>query len=106
MLEKGSYVPWASRILRFLDNIKEEGELMRYSIDKGLLLWKKVQDPKDPSKLIDELVKDLSTEDRERYYADIKVMNYILQGIPNDMYNSIDACQDAQAMWNHVRRLM
>ncbi|GJU44330.1 hypothetical protein Tco_1201596 [Tanacetum coccineum] len=38
--------------------------------------------------------------------ADIKVLNYILQGIPNDIYNSVDACQDAQAMWKRVKRLM
>ncbi|GKG34236.1 hypothetical protein Tco_0436932, partial [Tanacetum coccineum] len=54
-----------------------------------------VQDPKYPSKLIDEPVKDLSTEDMDRYYADIKVMNYILPSIPNDICNSIDACEDA-----------
>ncbi|GKE13941.1 hypothetical protein Tco_1421518 [Tanacetum coccineum] len=67
---------------------------------------RKVQDLKYPSKKIDELVKDLSVEDKERYYADIKVMSYIHQGIPNDIYNSADACQDAKAMWNHVGRLM
>ncbi|GJQ95497.1 hypothetical protein Tco_0006636 [Tanacetum coccineum] len=71
ILEKGSYVPWASRFFRFLDNKKEEGELMR-----------------------------------DRYYADIKVMNYILQGIPNDIYNFVDACEDAQGMWQRVKRLM
>ncbi|GJS49819.1 hypothetical protein Tco_0599940 [Tanacetum coccineum] len=47
-----------------------------------------------------EPVKDLSTEEMERYYADIKVMNYILQGIPNDIYNFVDACEDAQAKRN------
>ncbi|GJX93960.1 hypothetical protein Tco_0348546 [Tanacetum coccineum] len=73
-------------------------------LEKGIR--RKVQDPKYPSKLIDEPEKDLSVEDMDRYYADIKVMNYILQGIPNDIYNFVDACQDAQAMWNHVRRLM
>ncbi|GKD34888.1 hypothetical protein Tco_1250397 [Tanacetum coccineum] len=35
ILEKGSYVPWASQFLRLLDNKKEEGELMRHSNDKG-----------------------------------------------------------------------
>ncbi|GKC24704.1 hypothetical protein Tco_1026854, partial [Tanacetum coccineum] len=48
----------------------------------------------------------LSIEDKERCYADIKVLNYILQGIPTDIYNSVDACQDAQAMWKRVKRLM
>ncbi|GJT13052.1 hypothetical protein Tco_0860094 [Tanacetum coccineum] len=26
--------------------------------------------------------------------------------IRNDIYNSVDACQDAKAMWNRVKRLM
>ncbi|GJV11976.1 hypothetical protein Tco_1353517, partial [Tanacetum coccineum] len=90
----------------FLDNRKEEGELMRKLIGSGPLVRKKVQDPTDTSKEIDEPIADLSPEDREMYYADIKVMNFIFQGIPNDIYNSIDACQDAQAMWTRVKRLM
>ncbi|GJS68421.1 hypothetical protein Tco_0682986 [Tanacetum coccineum] len=38
--------------------------------------------------------------EKESYvpWANIKVMNYILQGIPNDIYNSVDACKDAQTM--------
>ncbi|GJS56387.1 zinc knuckle CX2CX4HX4C containing protein [Tanacetum coccineum] len=51
-------------------------------------------------------INDLSTENIDRYYADIKVMNYILQGIPNDIYNSFDACKDAQGMWQRVKRLL
>ncbi|GKA09990.1 retrovirus-related pol polyprotein from transposon TNT 1-94, partial [Tanacetum coccineum] len=71
ILEKGSFVPWASRFLRFLENKQEEGELMQNSIDNG-----------------------------------IKVINYILQGIPNNIYNSIDACPDAQQLWKRIKRLM
>ncbi|GJR58351.1 hypothetical protein Tco_1500513 [Tanacetum coccineum] len=61
ILEKGSYVPWASQFLRFLDNRREEGVLMQNSIDNG---------------------------------------------IPNDIYNSVDACGDAQGMWNQIKVLM
>ncbi|GJV25661.1 integrase, catalytic region, zinc finger, CCHC-type containing protein [Tanacetum coccineum] len=39
-------------------------------------------------------------------WANIKVMNYILQGIPNDIYNSVDACKDAQTMWSMIKRLI
>ncbi|GKA95459.1 hypothetical protein Tco_0817497 [Tanacetum coccineum] len=34
ILEKGNHVPWASRVLRFLDNKREEGLLIRHSIDE------------------------------------------------------------------------
>nr|GEU96960.1 Gag-Pol polyprotein [Tanacetum cinerariifolium] len=33
-------------------------------------------------------------------------MNLILISIPNDIYNSVDACITAQAMWQRVERLM
>ncbi|GJX28186.1 hypothetical protein Tco_0236265 [Tanacetum coccineum] len=35
-----------------------------------------------------------------------KVMNYILQAIPNDIYDLVDACKDAQKMWEQIRRFM
>ncbi|GJY57674.1 hypothetical protein Tco_0457566 [Tanacetum coccineum] len=44
ILDKGSYVPWTSRFLRLLDNKKEEGELMRHSIDKDAKqLWARIK---------------------------------------------------------------
>nr|GEU62432.1 retrovirus-related Pol polyprotein from transposon TNT 1-94 [Tanacetum cinerariifolium] len=35
-------------------------------------------------------------QNKAQYIADIRVMNHILQGIRNDIYNSMDACLDAQ----------
>ncbi|GJV63499.1 hypothetical protein Tco_1474327 [Tanacetum coccineum] len=43
---------------------------------------------------------------KKQYIADIKVMNYILQVIPNDIYNSVDACTNAKDMWEQIKRLM
>ncbi|GJZ40810.1 hypothetical protein Tco_0587696 [Tanacetum coccineum] len=34
------------------------------------------------------------------------MMNFILQGIPNDIYNFEDACKNAQQMLERIRRLM
>ncbi|GJY91876.1 hypothetical protein Tco_0507658 [Tanacetum coccineum] len=99
ILDKGSYVPWASQFLRFLDNKREEGELMRNSIDDCPFKQKEIDDPNNAGKKMYKPIKDLSTKDRDQYYANIKVMNYILQAIPNDIYNPVDACEDAQGMW-------
>nr|GEW60776.1 hypothetical protein [Tanacetum cinerariifolium] len=33
-------------------------------------------------------------------------MNYILQAIPNDIYNLVDACANAHEMWKRIKRLM
>ncbi|GKA54234.1 hypothetical protein Tco_0753183, partial [Tanacetum coccineum] len=66
ILEKESYVTWASRFLRFLDNKREEGELMRYSIDNGPLKRKLIDDPQHPGEKMYERVKYLSIEDMDR----------------------------------------
>nr|GEY61117.1 hypothetical protein [Tanacetum cinerariifolium] len=41
-----------------------------------------------------------------RYIANVKVMNYLLQAIPNDIYNLVDACQNAKDVWDKTRMLM
>nr|GEX10082.1 retrovirus-related Pol polyprotein from transposon TNT 1-94 [Tanacetum cinerariifolium] len=58
MLERGSYIPWASRFQRY--------------INRDALL---------------------------HYDAEIELMNLILLSIPNDIYNSLDACTSAKDMW-------
>ncbi|GJR02607.1 hypothetical protein Tco_0525591 [Tanacetum coccineum] len=50
--------------------------------------------------------KDLSGDDLKHYEAVIEAMNLILISIPNDIYNSVDACTTAKAMWQRVKRLM
>ncbi|GKB14641.1 hypothetical protein Tco_0848564 [Tanacetum coccineum] len=77
MLEKGSYVPWTSCFMRFMDNKQEEGERMRRLIEVGA---------------------QMTDSNKQRYLADIKVMNYLLQGIPNDIYNFVNACKTAKQM--------
>ncbi|GKE48711.1 hypothetical protein Tco_1479969 [Tanacetum coccineum] len=43
---------------------------------------------------------------KKQYIADVKVMNYLLQAIPNDIYNSVDACKNAKDTWERIKRLM
>ncbi|GJU59544.1 hypothetical protein Tco_1237310 [Tanacetum coccineum] len=40
------------------------------------------------------------------YDAEIELVNLILLSIPNDIYNSVDACTSAKDMWKRVERLM
>ncbi|GJU31851.1 hypothetical protein Tco_1175440 [Tanacetum coccineum] len=44
--------------------------------------------------------------DKNKYTANVRVMNYILQAIPNDIYNSMDACANSQETWERIKRLM
>ncbi|GJX57796.1 hypothetical protein Tco_0287693 [Tanacetum coccineum] len=49
---------------------------------------------------------DLSRDDLKHYEAEIEAMNLILISIPNDIYNSVDACTPTKSMWERVERLM
>ncbi|GJS15181.1 integrase, catalytic region, zinc finger, CCHC-type containing protein [Tanacetum coccineum] len=48
--------------------------------------------------------KDLRGDDLKHYKAEIEAMNLILIYIPSDIYNSVDACTTAQAMWQRFER--
>ncbi|GKB37918.1 hypothetical protein Tco_0882860 [Tanacetum coccineum] len=79
ILEKGNYVPWASRFMR-----------------------KMIPDPDNTAENIPEPINKMTDINKSQYFADIKVMNYLLQGIPNDIYNYVDACKDAKTMWERI----
>ncbi|GJS92860.1 hypothetical protein Tco_0799828 [Tanacetum coccineum] len=76
----------------------EEGELMRHSIDNDTYQRKEIANPNNNTQTILEPINKLSQQHQKQYYVDIKVMNYIIQGIPNDIYNSVDACKDENHM--------
>ncbi|GKA85158.1 hypothetical protein Tco_0806812 [Tanacetum coccineum] len=50
--------------------------------------------------------KDLQGDELLHYDAEIELMNLILLSIPNEIYNSVDACTTAKEMWKRVERLM
>ncbi|GKA72452.1 hypothetical protein Tco_0778668 [Tanacetum coccineum] len=80
MHEKGNYIPWESRPI--IPN---------------------------PDNTIEQILKPMSKMNegnKKQYIADVKVMNYLLQAIPNDIYNSMDACKNAKDMWERIKRLM
>nr|GEY29609.1 hypothetical protein [Tanacetum cinerariifolium] len=90
--------------MRFVENKQEEGELMRSSIDNGPYIRKDFTDLNNNT--IHEPISKMSKSDKDQYFVDIKVMNYILQEKPNDIYNYVDACSDAKQKWNRIKRLM
>ncbi|GJY93624.1 hypothetical protein Tco_0509406 [Tanacetum coccineum] len=109
MLEKGSYIPWASRFMRFPENKQEDGERMRRLIKVGPYVRQLIPDPDkldQPNATIIEPVSKMCEINKKQYYADIRVMDYLLQGIPNDIYNLVDACKTSHQIWERIRRLM
>ncbi|GKC50539.1 hypothetical protein Tco_1073284 [Tanacetum coccineum] len=71
MLERGSYIPWASSTIPRL-----------------------------------QTAEDLEGDDLLLHEAEMEVMNMILLSIPNEIYNSVDACTLAKDMCKRVERLM
>ncbi|GJU12898.1 hypothetical protein Tco_1135294 [Tanacetum coccineum] len=106
MLEKGNYIPLESRFRRFLDNNLEDRERKWNSIQNGPYQRPMVVDPTNPTIPILEPLSKMTEGNKKQYIANIRVMNYLLQAIPNDIYNSVDACKNAKEIWERIKRLM
>ncbi|GJY11593.1 hypothetical protein Tco_0380902 [Tanacetum coccineum] len=105
MLERGSYIPWASRFRRYLNRKRENRKWLNKAIDEGPYEFKEFT-PSETEEPRMQKEEDLRGDDLKHYEAEIEAMNLILISIPNDIYNSVDACTTAQAMWQRVERLM
>nr|GEV22762.1 hypothetical protein [Tanacetum cinerariifolium] len=71
MLEKGSYVPWSGPYQ--IDTIRDPGNTTI-----------------EPHKRM-QTQADFTGEEKKQFEADIDAMSAILLGIPNDIYNYVDA---------------
>ncbi|GKD21434.1 hypothetical protein Tco_1223137 [Tanacetum coccineum] len=106
MLEKGNYIPWESRFKRFLDNKLEDGKQMLNSIQNGPYKRPRISNLDNDQGAILEPLSKMTVGNKKQYIFDVKVVNYLLQAIPNDIYNSVDACKNAKDMWERIKRLM
>nr|GEW09168.1 hypothetical protein [Tanacetum cinerariifolium] len=95
MLEKENYIPWESRFRRFLDNKLKEGEQMWRSVEKGPYVRPMITNPDNIRHQIIEPLSKMIEINQKQYIADVRVMDYLLQAIPNDIY----------IQWMHVKLL-
>ncbi|GJY51423.1 hypothetical protein Tco_0442270 [Tanacetum coccineum] len=91
MLERGSYIPWVSRFRRFLNRKRENRKWLNKEIDEGPYEFKKFT-PSETEEPRMKTKEDLRGDYLKHYEAEIKAMKLILISIPNDIYNSVDAC--------------
>nr|GEX58760.1 reverse transcriptase domain-containing protein [Tanacetum cinerariifolium] len=106
ILEKGSYAPWACQFRRFVENKQEEGERMWRSIDIRPYERQRITNPDKPNETILKPIRKITKANKKQFFTYIKVMNYLIQGISNDIYNSVDACKYAKTIWERIKRLM
>ncbi|GJR53844.1 retrovirus-related pol polyprotein from transposon TNT 1-94 [Tanacetum coccineum] len=105
MLERGSYIPWASRFKRFLNHKRENRKWLRKALEDGPYVFRNITPTGSIIPRLQE-VEDLQGDDLLYYDAEMELMNMILLSIPNDIYNSVDSCKTAKEMWARVERLM
>ncbi|GKD53519.1 hypothetical protein Tco_1286906 [Tanacetum coccineum] len=113
MLDRTGFASWQQRI-RLCCRGKENGVNILKSIDEGPFHIRTFQEtlaqgnegalhlgPERP-----RVYSDLSPKDKERYNADIRATNILLQGLPKDIYSLINHYIDAKDIWDNVKMLL
>ncbi|GJZ27876.1 integrase, catalytic region, zinc finger, CCHC-type containing protein [Tanacetum coccineum] len=105
MLERGSYIPWASRFRRYINQKRENRKWLNKVLDEGPYQFEMfIPNNSTVPKL--QTAEDLQGDELLHYDSEMELMNLILFSIPNDIYNSVDACTSAKHMWKRVEHLM
>ncbi|GJU73071.1 hypothetical protein Tco_1264476 [Tanacetum coccineum] len=113
MLDRTDLASWQQRI-RLYCRGKENGVNILKSIDEGPFQMGTTRDTlaegtKGAQQLGPERARvysDLSPEDKDRYNADIRATNILLQGLPKDIYTLINHYTDAKDIWDNVKMLL
>ncbi|GKC16902.1 retrovirus-related pol polyprotein from transposon TNT 1-94 [Tanacetum coccineum] len=98
MLERGSYIPWASRFRRYINQKRENRKWLNKALDEGPYQFEMFI-PNNSTLLKLQTAEDLQGDVLLHYDAEMKLMNLILLSISNDIYNFVDACTSAKDMW-------
>ncbi|GJS08065.1 hypothetical protein Tco_0364861 [Tanacetum coccineum] len=110
MLDRSDFESWQQRIRLYCLG-KENGENIFMSIDEGPFKMGKFRETLAEGALHlgperDRVFADLTPEEKERFKADIRAMNILLQGLPKDIYTLINHYTDAKDIWDNVKMLL
>nr|GEX12892.1 hypothetical protein [Tanacetum cinerariifolium] len=113
MLDRTNFASWQQRIRLYCQG-KENGVNILKSIDEGPYQMGTVREtlaegPEGASQFGPErprVYSDLSHKEKDRYNADIRTINKLLQGLPNDIYTLINHYTDAKDIWDNVKMLL
>ncbi|GKB63801.1 retrovirus-related pol polyprotein from transposon TNT 1-94 [Tanacetum coccineum] len=113
MLDRTDFASWQQRIRLYCWG-KENGVNILKSIDEGPFQMGTFREtltegnegalhlgPERP-----RVYSDLSPKDKERYNANIRATNILLQGLPKDIYSLINHYTDAKDIWDNVKMLL
>nr|GEV99211.1 integrase, catalytic region, zinc finger, CCHC-type, peptidase aspartic, catalytic [Tanacetum cinerariifolium] len=113
MLDRTDFASW-KQCIRLYYQGKENGVNIIKSIDEGPFQMRTVREtltegtegaphlgPERP-----RVYSDLSPEENDRYNADIRAINILLQGLPKDIYTLINHYTNAKDLWDNVKMLL
>ncbi|GKC02444.1 putative serine/threonine/dual specificity protein kinase, catalytic domain-containing protein [Tanacetum coccineum] len=72
------------------------------SVGREKWFWFEIFIPNNSTVLKLQTAEDLQGDALLHYDAEMELINLILLSIPNDIYNSVDACNSAKDMWKRV----
>ncbi|GJU30681.1 retrovirus-related pol polyprotein from transposon TNT 1-94 [Tanacetum coccineum] len=116
MLDRTDFESWQQRIRLYCLG-KDNGENIMKSITEGpFQMGTFIQTPAKDAEETEGALQlgperarvftDLSAEEKERYKADIRATNILLQGIPKDIYTLINHYTDAKDIWDNVKMIL
>nr|GEX58103.1 hypothetical protein [Tanacetum cinerariifolium] len=113
MLDRTDFASWQQRI-RLYCRGKENGVNILKSIDEGPYRMGTVREtlaestegaPQFGSER-PRVYSDLTPEEKDRYNADIRATNILLQGLPKNIYTLINHYTDAKDIWDNLKMLL
>ncbi|GKB55982.1 hypothetical protein Tco_0912168 [Tanacetum coccineum] len=113
MLDRTDFASW-KQCIRLYCQGKENGVNILKSIDEGPFQMGTIRDliaegTEGAQQLGPERARvysDLSPENKDRYNAEIRATNILLQGLPKDIYTLINHYTEAKDIWDNVKMLL
>ncbi|GJZ19274.1 hypothetical protein Tco_0555864 [Tanacetum coccineum] len=110
MLDKTDFASWQQRI-RLYCRGKENGVNILKSIDEGpfqmgttrVIVAEGIEGSLHLGPERPRVYSDLSQDEKDRYNADIRATNIILQGLPKDIYSLINHYTEQKDIWTMLR---
>ncbi|KAJ9561761.1 LOW QUALITY PROTEIN: hypothetical protein OSB04_006921 [Centaurea solstitialis] len=110
VLFRGDYNMWRDRFLDFIDR-QDLGEYIRLSLKEGPKVFteeKSAQPDSDPPVAAHTVIKkfeDMTVEEKNRHKADKLAKSFMLLGLPNDIYFTIDSHNSTgKEMWDQIEK--
>ncbi|KAJ9555966.1 hypothetical protein OSB04_010580 [Centaurea solstitialis] len=112
VLFRGDYNMWRDRFLDFIDR-QDLGEYIRLSLKEGPKVFteeKPAQPDSDPPVAAHTVIKkfeDMTVEEKNRHKADKLAKSFMLLGLSNDIYFTIDSHNSTgKEMWDQIEKQM